>query len=468
MKKGSFLSITVPNPHRSSDRKTGVTIVVLQPGDKVVMAANFLAPNHDAAAFAIFLKELRRVRPKYVILPGRIFHDLAFQLMAPGAISDAVREETQPSGISDGVSKNLPLFPELVLQAKHSSEIWEERVIMLGKLLGEAILLRIVEAAGPQCHVFYPPALEGIHQNLPPESNIPDVLKAIQRQVDGFRHAGRPKKKKGKATKTHVPDPNTVDPAAEAAADAKADDAETDDDESSEKADVYPQIPMERQDFNQLLGVEKHPQIHVVGFGSAIQLFCLHTELTQQDWVNLRNLQATLRMQRRTAEIIPSVREFLAPKMFSEVRVEVGKRKVMNPIQECLTAVKLNQGSTIQAYPGQLSNAWISRFVTSRKRVYMFCCQLGMMFAREQMDFGDSALERYATGFYVGYNHRGFLKGKSFPFLRGESYRRSVAVYGMLYVEETPGGLGRGDVFIPLPDEQELEPEPLPSPEDPQ
>lgn len=379
----SFLKITVPNPHRSSVRKAGRMRDYVGQGEKVVIAANFLYPDIDEPLFEQFIEFVHQYQPARIYLLGRIFHDLAFQLLAPGAMRDAERKDTEPLGLFDATSKHAPQFARSVVEAKESSDIWEERVMKFGKIAGQEVLVRIAEAAGPQCHVFYIPALEGTHQNLPPESIILDVLKSIQARVDYFRR------------------------------------------KNDEDGD-YPRIPMERKDFAQLLGVDQHPRIHVRPFGSSISLGCIADAITPGD-----------------------TEEILDARVLSNVLIEVGRRKVKNPIGEAYQAANLNRITTVQGYAPQLSNGWFTKLTSSgRQRSYFSFHQIGMMFARERLDFGDSSLERYASGFYVGYNCRGSLHGKAFPFLRGKDGRRAINIFGHVYAEETPGGLGRTDVFI--------------------
>ncbi len=389
MKKNSFLAITVPNPHRSSSRKSGQMLDFLGHGEKVVMAANFLYPDFDEQIFEQFLAFIAKYKPDRIYFLGRMVHDLAFQLLAPGAVQEAEQEESEPKGISDGTSKHSPQFARQIFEAKEKSKNWEDRVIEFGKICGRELLLRTVESAGPQCHLFYIPAMEGTHQNLPPESNILDVLKAIQARVDAHRRT-----------------------------------------EKTDVSLVFPRIPMERKDFAQLLGVNEHPRIHVRPFGSSITVGCLPGQILTDD-----------------------TEETLQARVFSKMLVEVGKRKVKNPIGEAYETAKLNRISVVQGYAPQLSNGWFTRLTSegenSAQRTYLSFHQTGMMFARELMDFGDSAIERYATGFFVGYNCRGKMHGKSFPFLRGVDGRRAVHIYSHRFAEETAGGLGRTDVFMP-------------------
>lgn len=384
MKKNAFLSITVPNPHRSSNRKSGRMRDFIAHGEKVVVAANFLYPDLDEPLFEQFIKFVSVFKPVRIYFLGRVFHDLAFQLLAPGAMREAELEETEPEGMFDSLSKHAPQFARQVLEAHESSQIWEERVLAFGKMAGRDMLIRTVEAAGPQCHLFYIPALEGVHQNLPPESNILDVLKSIQARVDASRR-------------------------------------------SSDKDADYPRIPMERKDFAQLLGVDEHPRVHVRPFGSAISLGCVAGEILPED-----------------------TESTLEPRVFSKVLAEVGKRKVQNPITEAYNSARMNRVVTIQGYAPQLSNGWFTKLTSAGvERIYLSFHQVGMGFARERMDFGDSAIERYASGFYAGINCHGALHGKAFPFLRGEDGRRAVHIFGHRFAEDTPGGLGVIDVFIP-------------------
>lgn len=384
MRKASFLAINVPNPHRSSQRKSGQMRDYLAHGQKVVMAANFLYPDVDEPMFEEFLRFIAQYKPDRIYFLGRMVHDLAFQLLAPGAVREAELEDSEPCGLTDGTTKNLPEFPRQIFQAKEGSKVWEDRVNALGKIIGKELLVRTVETAGPQCHLFYIPALEGTHQNLPPESNIGDVLKAIQARVNYTRL------------------------------------------KNGETEDV-PAIPMERKDFARLLGVHEHPRIHVRPFGSSITVGCLPGDIRPDD----------------TQEILES-------KVFSRMRVEVGRRKVKNPIGEAFETARLNLISVVQGYAPQLSNGWFTKLTSqSIERIYLSFHQIGMLFARERMDFGDSSTERYATGFFVGYNCRGTMHGKSFPFLRGADGRRSVVIYSHPYSESSPGGLGRTDVFMP-------------------
>ncbi len=389
MKKNSILSVTLPVPHRSSSRKSGQMLDFIGHGEKVVMAANFLYPDFDEPMFEEFLRFIAKYKPTRIYFLGRMVHDLAFQLLAPGAVREAEQEESEPNGLTDGTSKHAPQFARQIFQAKAVSKDWEPRVIEFGQIIGRELLVRTVESAGPQCHLFYIPAMEGSHQNLPPESNISDVLKAIQTRVNAHRRAVSPKEQLS-----------------------------------------FPRIPMERKDFAQLLGVDDHPRIHVRPFGSSITVACLPGQILTDD-----------------------TEETLKAKVFSKLLVEVGKRKVKNPIGEAYETAKLNRISVVQGYAPQLSNGWFTKLTSegenSAQRTYLSFHQIGMMFARELMDFGDSAIERYATGFYVGYNCRGTMHGKSFPFLRGADGRRAVHIYSHRFAEETAGGLGRTDVFMP-------------------
>ncbi|CAN5302708.1 hypothetical protein BH10CYA1_BH10CYA1_53420 [soil metagenome] len=379
--------INVPIPQRTSSRKAGRMLDYIGHGAKIVIAANFLWPDFDQALFEQFIKFIAGYKPDRIYFLGRMMHDVAFQLMAHGAMREAEREETEPNGISDSTSKHAPQFAQPVIDAKASSEVWEERILTLGKLAGDELLIRVVEAAGSQCHLFYIPALEGTHQTLPPESNILYVLKSTQAKLNASRHAENKEFVGGRT------------------------------------------LPIERKDFAQLLGVEQHPRIHVRPFGSRIILGCLLGQVLPED-----------------------TEETLSAKVFSNSLLEVGKRKVKNPIGEAYESAKLNRVSTVQGYAPQLSNGWFTLLTSagesSLERTYLSFHQVGMMFARERMDFGDSALERYASGFFVGYNWRGTLHGQTIPFLRGADGRRAIHAFSHRLAEDKAGGLGRTDVFI--------------------
>src|SRR5207253_2326764 len=142
-------------PHRSSDRKAGNTNISIRHHGRVVIVSNLLAPDHDRPLFNLFLQFVQMFRPDLIIFLGRIVNDHAFQLVAPRATRDLDEDE--------------PPLAEEVVRAKASSEVWEERAINLARILGQEIFVRTVEAAGPQCRLVYVPALEGTHQNLPPE-----------------------------------------------------------------------------------------------------------------------------------------------------------------------------------------------------------------------------------------------------------------------------------------------------------
>ncbi len=382
MKQSPFYKIHVPVPHWTSAAKAGVTRLLVSHGRKGMVLGNLFAPDHDAPVFESVVEHVSQYRPEWIILLGRMFHDHAFELVAPGEATRNAAEDEPP-------------LAQEVEAARALTEVWEERVVELGRLLGQNYLVRLVEAAGPQCKLFYIPALEGNRVKLPPESNIPDILKRIQGSVDAYRRATLGE---------------NYDPA------------------------NYPTLPMKRGEFAKLLGVDKHPQIFVLPFGSTIMLNCLVPNApTAPDPANTKSMDA-----------------YLKKYVGNKVRVEIGKRSTMHPITEGYNGAMLGAVSTITSYPPHHANGWWTKWISANitSRIYLSFAQVGMMFARHRLDFGDGHLERYATGFWCGYNWRGALHGKSFPFVRGTNGCRFAQLWGHTLQEREPGDMGRQDVFV--------------------
>jgi hypothetical protein len=419
MKQSKFLEITVPVPHYTSRRKAGTKNILLPHGSKGCIISNLFAPDHDRAAFEKILEEVRELKPNWIIVNGRAVHDHAFELMAPRAILHKSEDEpalapevleayesckteeereaerrlaesgesasAQPAEEQEEGDAEAPK-KEAKVGEDYESRGWEARVLAVGKLIGRNIFIRLVEAAGPQCKLYYIPALEGSRVTLPPESNIKDILKRIHMRVSEGRSF-------------HL--------------------------RKDYNRDNYPKIPWERRQFAQLLGIDNHPQIEMLKFGSTIKLHCMVGKPDGSD--------AELDKRRR--------------KVFSTVRVEVGKRKVMHPITEGYNGAMLNSEPTITSFPPQLANGWWTKCVSADvpDRKHLFFSQIGMMFARERHDFGDGHLERYATGAWFGYNWRGALHGKAFPFIRGVDGRRHAHFWSNIVQEEDCGDMGRQD-----------------------
>lgn len=375
----------LPFATRTSARKAGKTEVSLPHGCKVVVMANLLAPDHDRSLWEPTLEWLSKHKPHVIVFAGRIIHSRVVQLLDP--LSSLALDEDEP-----------PLTPE-VQAALEKSDIWEERVFELFRLLGENIFKRIVKAAGPQCQLYYIPALDGgSSKNLPPEGLIRPALERISKKVNAQR------------TRDFKADMATWRRRARAEGEGDAGD------ELPPEMPVYPEFPILRRDFAQLLQVADEPRIRVLPFGSTVTLKCL-------------------------------VGTTAGSKVLSEVHVDVGSRRSMNPIVEAHTTAMTNGVSTILGYPANLSSGWFTKCasVNALNRLYLFYAQAGMMWRRERVDFGDSRIDRFASGFFCGHNVRGFLHGNSFPFLRGASGKRAATIFGQVIEESEPGDLGRRD-----------------------
>lgn len=390
----AFGKIVVPFAQRTSTRKAGNTIITLPDGCKVVVMANFFAPDHDRSLFEPTLEWLSRHKPNLIVLAGRIIHSRVVQLLDPE--SSLAFDEDEPA-----------LAPEVEL-ALAKSNIWEERVIELFKLLGENIFKRIAQAAGPQCRLYYIPALDGgSAKNLPPEGLIAGNIERIQKKIDAIRASDfRKELVTWRKEMRESGDESDGYPAPQ--------------------MPVYPAIPSLRRDFAKLLQIDSEPHIKVLPFGSTITLRCQIGAPSTSDDPHTRDRKA---------------------KVLNEVRIAVGSRKVMNPIMEAHMTATTNDVSTILGFPGNLSCGWFTKCaqINSLNRRYMFFAQVGMMFRRERLDFGDTRLDRFASGFFCGHNVQGHLRGTSFPFLRGHDGRRTALIWGDVVQESEPGDIGRRD-----------------------
>jgi hypothetical protein len=369
---------------RTSARKAGSTEITLPHEGKVVVMANLLAPDHDRNLWEPTLQWLSQYRPHLIVFAGRIIHARALKLLDPS--SSLAEDEDEP-----------PLAPEVEL-ALAKSDIWEERVIEFFRLCGENIFKRIVKAAGPQCQLYYIPALDGgSANNLPAEGLIRRDLERIQKKID--RQRLRQFNEELAAWRRRA-----------------REEGEDADGQPEPQQEVYAEIPLLRREFARLLQIDGSPRIKVLPFGSTL----------------------TLRCQAGGTADSP---------VLSTVRIDVGSRKVMNPMTEAHTVTMTNGVSTIMGYPPNLSCGWFTKSanVNAVNRAYMFFAQVGMMWRRERLEFGDTRVERYASGFFLGHNVGGWLHGNIVPFLRGPDGRRAATIFGRVIEESEPGDLGRRD-----------------------
>lgn len=382
----AFAKIVVPFAQRTSARKAGTTYLNLPDGTKVIVMANLLAPDHDRSLFEPTLEFLSRYRPHVIIFAGRIIHAKVVKLLDP---SNSLAPDEDEA----------PLAPEVQAAIAHS-QIFEERAIELFRRLGESVFKRVLQAAGPQCRLYYLPALDGgSAKNLPPEGTIRGDLQRLQKKVDAQR--ARLWRREMAAWRKDNQDETGPPP----------------------EPPEYAAIPMARRQFAELLQIHDEPRIKVLPFGSSITLRC------QVSGGAL------------TGQTAPD------PRVLSAVRVDVGSRRVANPIMEAHTMSMVNDVSTILGYPPNLSSGWFTKSaaINTLNRKYLFFAQVGMMWRRERVDFGDTRIDRFASGFFVGHNCRGFLHGTSIPFVRGADGRRQAVVYADVISESEPGDLGRRD-----------------------
>src|SRR5579883_1632431 len=228
----------MPFGRRTSAARAGVMEISLPHGARVAMLANLLAPDHDRGLWEAILRYLSFYKPHLIIFVGRIIHARVVNLLDPDSFPFSEDE--------------APLAPELKA-ALDSSNIWEERVGELFRILGESIFKRIVEAAGDQCRLYFLPALDGgSARDLPPEGLIQELLYRIQKKVDRNRARELRQKLRQKARRQE----------------------ESDEPDAPEDEEIYPPIPMLRKEFAKLLQIDDHPQIDVLPFGSMIELKC--------------------------------------------------------------------------------------------------------------------------------------------------------------------------------------------------
>jgi hypothetical protein len=437
MKKSGVLNINVPNPWRSSERRQGSTWVFLHSGERTAAYANLFWPDHDRSLWEVFRRALAAEGPKlkFTIGLGRLFHDEVVQAVAPRALRDPDEGEIRPA-------------PE-VLEVKSETNIYEQRVLKIMKRGGEAIFGRLIEATGPDCHHLYIPASEGSSQTFPPEANIKMILENILKQVFSWREMQlKANGKRSEEDKVDLPDP----------------------------ADV-PFVPTDRKDFHRLLGVEDIDQVHVLPFGSTITLYltmwvadttpvgvpfpvpittaaAAYSDFSDEDigdhsTVELENENVPEQGEADPEPVLGEVRidEKSGRKfrVMSRVRFVVGKKKVMHPITEAYTKTHLDGISTYQGFPGNLSNGWFTKKISrgvSERILFMFG-QIGMMFDRKRVNWGDAANERLASGFLLGENVNGTLHAQTSVFMRGKDGRRGIFFLGKTYWENKAQPIGR-------------------------
>jgi hypothetical protein len=220
MQRSAIFSVAVHNPEKTGPAEAGNFSFRLREGAKVVAFANTFLWDHDRNLYAALKDFLGWYKPNVILILGRFIHDESFQRMAHRQFREKDRH---------------PVAPEV--QAAHdSSDIWEERILALGRTAGKE-LEALRDAAGPQCHIIYIPAAQG---QTPPEAEIKTIIETTLKRITAWR--------KG---------------------DKKLADRE------------FPTLPVLPDEFDVLLGLpgagmtdHTHPNIFVLPFGAAATMIC--------------------------------------------------------------------------------------------------------------------------------------------------------------------------------------------------
>lgn len=406
MQKGSVLNIAVPNPLHISSKMAGAYSAFLFEGERVMALHATYIPRHDRPLWQeVVLPFARWYKPTYVIILGRAFDLISVQQLAPAAI----REE-------DNIDDRDKL-PE-VIAAKEFSEIWENRVFALMKMIGR-YFVDLLEAADAnktpseeKARLLYIPAIEGPQQRMPPEAYLKLVFDRIQPRVDGWRKVNK---------------------------------------WTSEQLDGIPKLPRfetiteMHRDLKMLLGLTDEPRVHILPFGSK-----LHMRMVSGSREQLLAPEFEARLTGMNQDQVDALmdQELM---IRSVVNFEVGKRKLTNPVQVAYDLMVKRDMATVLGSFGQLCNGWLTKLIgrNTPDRRYLHYSQIGHLWEAGLVRWGGGEKEHHAQGFYAAENQRGTLHGKSHPVRRGkgpselEPGRRGVMVYGKYFGESLAGGLGR-------------------------
>jgi hypothetical protein len=199
------------------------------------------------------------------------------------------------------------------------------------------------------------------------------------------------------------------------------------------------------RDLKFLLGLNDHPRVHVLPFGSKLYMRMVAGGRSQ--------LQAPA-LQAKLAGLSPDeVDAVLDAELNARtvVNFEVGKRRLSNPVQVAWELMVKRDMPTVIGSFGQMSSGWLTKLLRRQEpdRRYLHYAQIGHLWEAGLVRWGGGEKEHFAQGFYAGENARGELHGKAHPIRRGKGSnelnpgRRGVMVYGKSFFESTPGGLGR-------------------------
>lgn len=350
-KATQFKSVVVKEDPKTSLAEAGINKLSLPDGTRVTAIGHLYYPNHDRNMVDQVLKFIGDTKSVVIGLGGLIDEE-AFKAIG----------EDESNFLHD-----YPDAPEI--RKAMESGGFEDQILALGESCGQFIE-RLHKAAGTK--VFYVPS--ATHLSMGNEVRLLEWIEQVKRHRDA-----RSAREISKAM-------------------AKDEDFPTD-----LPSDPTRSLPRK---LDELLGLENHPMIQVLRFGSAIL-------------VNGKYL-------------------FM-----------IGDFRRRHPGDAALIEWEQRGKKIIRSFDGKVASGWFTNSgdsIPSPKLEYGEAHEVGHLWNPVRMGhFRD--YDRRASGFWTGIVINGELFGQSVPIIRGQDGRRSFVVDGNVYTEDKACCFPRGETL---------------------